>query len=449
MLTYIKSTIWDFVLCVVASTSLAYTVCSGFYATQPYQDAAGIAIMAGICIVVTAALFAASWSTRTIVFGSIAIAVCLIGVVIASVATSTTSTALEDAPGNNLFFSLSVLIPPVVVFVLSRRKASAVALIVVGVLLCAVIEYLYWYGHIGAFIVFFASSTALFVYRTYQASLINSESERFAFNSVTAAGVALALVSILLGAGVFMLVITPLSPPHLVVKLLTEHYRTEDHEVKGTSNTQSVLDPELFSNTLSNQVVETSSINSDQANKQTNDTTDQNDSNAQDVTGTSVSMGNVDQKDEEDGGLQFDPPWLPYVIAPLILLLLIVAAILVKRLLRARRFRAMTSGSNAQSVRSLYLFFLERFGRFKIPQPQTLTLSEYASGFASTFSDFERKAPSPTFPELTAVYSENVYGGVEPDDTALSKFEDYYHTFYKKARGYVGKLKYCLMYFFI
>lgn len=448
MLNYLKNSVWDFVLCVVAAAALSYTACSAFYSAQPYQSVLGVVAMVVISAVVEAALFLTSTSRRARVLGAVGIAVVVIVVLAVAFATSTSSTVLDDTAGNNVYFALCVLVPPLLVYPLSRRRWSTVVLIIVGIFFCAVIEYLYWYGHVIAFILFIASSVTLFIYRTYQRSLLNSESETLAFNSVTAAGVGLSIAAVLLATGIFALVVAPLNPPNLVVKLITENYRVQTEDVRGVGSSTDTENLNEYSNKMSNKTSETSNISGTETNKQTNDQTNKGNTSQQDVTNMTVNLGSSQNNQSQNGNLGINfPNWLPLVIA-IIVILLIVGSILLKKYLRKRRFNKLTAGDNNDSADALYLFFLSRFQKFRVPQPGTLTLSEYGKAYSDTFTEFESMAEGPTFASLSDIYSANVYGKKDLTDEQISAFKEYYRSFYKRAARYIGRIKYALLYFF-
>ena len=441
MWVYIKNSLLDCLLCIVASSALSYTACSGFYATQPYQDVWGTLLIVGICAVLTVALFAISLTRTSRLIGGIALAVVVLAAFGAAVATSSVLAPMEDAEGNNLYLAFCLLTPPIATFLLSRHKLACVLLIVVGVLFCGVIEYLYWYGHIVAFALFLVSSITLYVYRTYQSSLLNSESEHLAFGSVTAAGLALALVAVGAGIGLFVGAIAPLEPPNMVVKLITEHYRAEEKEVRGIGSTADERNDDL-SNEQGDDISQSSETSDDDANAD-----DDADKSPFDFLGLNDENSLLGRIGAGLASLTMNfPDWWP-LVAALLVVLVIAAVIAMKKLLRRRRFGKMLELGSDGAARELYLFFLNRFARFKIPQPGTLTLKEYAAGFSDTFKKFEQRLDDPAFNTLTSLYVRSVYGGQAVTEEELSTFTDYYARFYKWACSYVGRFKYCRMFF--
>lgn len=444
----LKNYIWDFVLCVVISASLDFSMCSAFYSTQVYQNPAGIAVMAVIAAVICGVLLATSFSTRSRIIGAIALAVGIV-VTLAISASGSGGDVTNDAAGNNFYFAVVAIAVPVLVYVLSRKRVLVIVLLVVGVFACAVIEYLYWYGHWVAFIVFLVGGIAMLVYRTYQKSVLSSDTDALAFTSVTASGVGLALVAVLLGGGVFAVAIAPLNPPNLVVKLITEHYRTQTQEFKGVGNTTSVENLNVYSNKMSDKSTQTNNRSGKQKNKDNNKKTDQGNATTTPVTGTPTSLGTTTDNSSGGGnnGLNM-PDWLPYLIVALVIIA-IIAIIVSRQFIRRRRYNRMTAGPPEQTAENLYVFFMRSFNRLKIPQPGALTLGEYSKGYQDVFTDFEEKGSGPSFEELTKIYEENAYGGRPITEEQSSLFKQYYKNLYKRIAHYVGHLRYLVKYFFV
>lgn len=445
----LKNYIWDFVLCVVISVALAYTLCSAFYSTQVFQNPAGIAIMSAFAAVICAALLATSFSTRMRVFGAIGVALCAVIALAVAGSTSAGGNPMDDATGNNLYFAIIAIAVPVLVYAFSRRRGLAILLLIVGVFLCAVVEYLYWYHHVVAFIVFLVAAIAMVVYRTYQRSVLHSDTDTLAFTSVTASGVGLALVAVLVGGGLFALVIAPLNPPNLVVKLITEHYRVQTEEVKGVGNTTNTENLNIYSNRMSNKSSQTNNQTGKQKTKENNQKTAQGNTTTQQVTGTPTSLGRAtdDSAGGGNNGLNV-PEWLPYLIIVLVILA-IIAIIVSRQFIRRRRYNRMTAGPPEQTAENLYVFFMRSFNRLKIPQPGALTLGEYSKGYQDVFTDFEEKGSGPSFDELTKIYEENAYGGRPITEEQSSLFKQYYKNLYKRIAHYVGHLRYLVKYFFV
>lgn len=450
MSVYLKSVLWDFLLCILAATPLCYTIASCFFATQGFQNPVGVLLMGLVSAAVVAALLLITRNTKSTAIGSIVFIIACIAILALCASLDPASGVLDDQAGNAVIPALLFILTPLGVFALSRRRKTTVILLVVGVFICAVVEYLYWYGHLVSFLIFLVGAIALLVLRTYQKNLLSSESETTAFGSVSIAGLALGLIALLCAGGLAVCVIAPLGLPHANVKLITEHYRIQQKEVQGSGSTTSTENLNIYSNRQSNKTELSSNDDSNTKNKQIEGKTTQGNSTTQDTSGTQLSMGKDDSKSGGGGGalsMQV-PEWVPYVLIILVILL-IVGVILAKKALRKRRFKQMTSVSNALSAQSLYLFFLARLVRIGFPAPGSTTLKSFSQAQERELLRFENNEKTCEFSELTNLYLLVLFGSRPITDQQLDLFEKYYRKFYKRIRAYVGTPKYCLLFFLI
>ena len=234
---YIRSHALDYVLCVVAASALSFTVCSAYYATQPLQ-AYPFAFVAA-CALILVLLFAIAYNTRTIVVGGLAFAGLVVAAAVWCVLSNPNMLPLEDVEGNRLLVLLPLVLTPLGVFLLSRRRVGCIILILLGAYICAIIEYLYWYNHIMAAALFLVGAIALLVVRNYSDTVQRAQAGQVAFGSVGITGLGMVLLAALAATSLYILVIAPLNPPSLQVKLFTEYRSAEEIEVFGTGSTVS------------------------------------------------------------------------------------------------------------------------------------------------------------------------------------------------------------------
>ena len=436
---FMRTVLWECLLCIVTSVALSYTLASVFYASQPFQTLAGLAGMVVACGVLTVALFASTFSTKASLYGALGIGVAVVGCVVAGFATSSAPTPMEDVVGNNIYIVLVVVLSTLAVFFLTRRKLTSLVLVVLGIYLCALVEYLYWYGHVVSFVVFALGAVALFAVRSYRNDVSASEGGQLAFGAVAASGAAITLVAALVAGGLFVLVVSPLHPQNVVVKLVTEHYRVDEVEVRGIASTMSIP-----GDTRTSQTNDQTSLSSNMVGDRTNAP------NANEGEGDSGSSeGAVQTPFGMLAALLLGlPPWAPFALL-LGIVALVAAVIGTKLLLRKRRYNKMLAGGNERATNALYLFFLERFKRLDVPELGSATLGEYVRNAAETFNKFESGTGTPDFATLTNIYTRNVYGGSGVADAELGQFKDYYHVFYKRMRKFAGTLKYARMFMFV
>ena len=439
---YAKHSVWDFVLCAIASSALCYSSLIAFLATVPFQEAPWV--IAGLCTLVTAALFIVAYNFTTALVGSIALVAvfCVSAGVCWSL--SPASVPFEDVVGNNVFLVFEVALSSVAVFVLSRRKPLVIVLLVGGLILCASLEYLYWNGQFVSAGLFCMATICLYAYRNYQLSLIGSDSEDISFGSSTFAAGVVGLLSVLLATGVFMLVIAPLEPPNVTVKLLTKHMRVDEKHVAGTGDEESVINIELFSWNDTGTESGTGTSEGESAERGNGDR-ETDDMSPQATAGSSFNIDNTGQ----DSGTAIRiaaPDWMPIAI-PLIIVALIALVIAARKLVRRSRCNRIRALPSRERVEGFYLMFVRAFGKMKMAVPDCQTLREYVNAAAGEIGRFEGQLDNVAFAGLTETYSSVVYGHEDPSDEQLASFDEYYGTFYRNARKYVGPIRYLRLFF--
>lgn len=434
-LRYLRSRLWELALLALASSALAYTACSAFYATQPFQ--AEPWLIALPCAALSAALVCVAYSRRTALWGGIAIAVVCIAAVIACVAASPYELPLEDAEGNLVFLVLVVVLCAVAAFLLSRTLPGSFALLVGGAYLSALVEFLYWYGHVVALCLFVAAAIGLIACCGYRRAVRGSDEGTVAFAPVALAAIALACVAALAGAGVFYGVIAPLDPPRQEVKLIVENRRLDEVLIFGTGS--SVNDETGEGGSLAGTDEE---VGGEDADVEWYDVFQ---SGVRDLLG----MDDDQTGDEGTTTMLERISYLALIVAGIVVAL-ILAAIAAKKGLRRRRYNRMTSGDSETAASNLYLFFLDRMEKMKVARPDAMGLAEFARDFAPTFKAFEGDAQSdeePAFTALTDVYMRTAYGKGTVSDDELRSFKDYYQSFYKNARRRIGGVRYLFKFF--
>lgn len=432
---------FDILFCTLSSSALAYTLCSAFYATQPFQQMVWLIVLA--CFVVTFALYVVALRARLV--GGIVFGVAALAAIVACALASPVESVLDDEVGNYTLFALIAVLTPLLTFLLSRKRASMVLLVVLGVYLCAVIEYLYWYGHVAAFLLFVGGCVALLVYRSYQLAVIGSDSDALAFPIVSVSGAVLVALALALSAGVFVLVVEPLDPPNLIVKLITEHVRLDEEEVRGTGDAVNVENDQLFSLVTNDIVQQADNPEEEDSQQDMDDTSDDDSDETEENAGASVGL-------DEDGDRGVDAqrisvlPW-GYVLIPLLLAALVAGVIALRRRLRNRRFQKLLAADGRAGMEGLYLFFMRRFKKLKLPVPANQTLLEFLQASKAAYERFEDPQQEVRLAQLTDAYIGVVYGGQPFVDGHRELFSAYYREFYKNARRYVGRVRYCFKFF--
>ena len=447
-LSYAKYSVWDFVLCAIASCCLSCSCFVGFKATHVFMADPLPAIL--LCVVLTAAFFAIAYRPNIAAAGSVALVVLICAGAVAGWQASGTESLLDDVEGNYAYLVVLCSLCSAAVFMLSRKRAGAVVLLVGGLFLCAIMEYLYWGGHLVEFVLFGLSAAALLAYRRYQAGLRGSDTEQLSFGSAVIAAVVVVALATGLSAGVFAVCIAPLDPPNVIVKLLTKHVRMDEEHLLGVGDAVDVENDDLTSSDTNDRQNPESdeNANGSQDQQQNMDDSSQSDDNTVDDAGSAVGL---DEYMDHDAGQAVNtsmPDWAPFLMGFLVIAL--VAAIIAgRKYLRRRRVEALRALPPDERVRGMFLLLLGKLRRMKVPEPECQTLNEYLVTVEPMMARFEQLEgdAKPQWNELVATYALSAYGKVTPSDGDLATFDTYYGEFYRRARRYVGNVRYPVMFF--
>lgn len=444
-LQYLRYQLWEFLFGTCATVALVYVACTGFDCTRPLQG--NPLIIIGISALLTAYLCCISYRPLVTVTGSLVLLVALAGATVACWQAAGVASIVDDVAGNYAPFVLIEGLAAVLVFVLSRRKVTLLVLLVGGVILCAAIEYLYFLGHLIPTLIFAAAVTAWYAYRNYQRNLLNSESESMSFGAASIAGLALCIVALAAGVGIFTLCIQPLNPPNIVVKLITQHVRVDTEDVRGVGDSVSVENDKLFSNNV-NEQIDASNAGSKNASqgKSMEDAGQNENGDATENSGGAVGLS-ADADQDAGGAVSLEiPSWLCVAILPG-LLIFTVAVIVIRKLLRRRRWRAIVALPPQDRMRASFLYFMRCFQKMKVQQPGTLTLGEYLISVQDALQSFEQTTDAPRFNRITKSYCDVAYGNAVPSSDELSEVECFHDVFYRRARKFRGGLRYLWLFF--
>ncbi len=437
---FIQSSVLDFVLVLLVSASLSFTISYGFHSAWAYRgDAALVALLTLPTLV---CLYAGSWSKRAVWPAAIACAVVGIGMTAAAVAISPepfiVDGAISDTEGCYGIFALVCFLVPVVVFLLSRRPVGLVFLLVASVVAAGLVQFLYreWAMAglgIPAAVAMLFGIGMMFVYECYKQSVYSANRvKRTSFAGAFAFSALIGAVCVLVGVGVFYGVVaaTDMETPEIklfernVSPPVTDEARDyEKMQIRGNETTSNTGD-------------------------ETDDTGDAGeggDPNVESGTATlpdtilgklASSLAGIDpdsvDSSSDNSALHF--AWqLLWIIYTVLAVAAVVAFLALWRYRRTLRLKRIAKRSNAYQVYFLYMFLLERFRRVRIRKPAHLTPMEFAQGFSRTMHSYTRGTNGVDFVEVTDLYQQAVFGGCEPGDEQVERVRGYYRAFYKNA----------------
>lgn len=440
MFEYLKASVWDLVLTAAASMALCYMALDGFYVSPALQQGP---LPALLCVVCCAALFAVARNGKTARLGGLAYAACIVVAWVAAGALTPGGDIFTDNESNYLIFAMICTAVPTLCFLVSRRRAGAALLFTGGVFLCALVQLLYERNQVVWLAVFVVAAIALVAFKNYQLSLRAATTVRTAaMMPGFAAALAVALLAVGVGAGVWCAIIAPLDPGAVEIKLVTEYRALETRQVIGTSNIFQTPNLDVTSSQINDAVRTTDDIQEDPEGMVWPATGNEEEEDDQDQESTFLGLDLDSLQNSFD--LQQNPLVMPLMIGVILLLAALVAAyFLGRRRWRAVRLERLRQQGPAREFQGLFLFVLSRLGRLGIAIPVGQTMSEFGRNSQAALEPYDKGAQG-RFSALAEQYCAVVYGNAEPSQELLEAMERYYCSFWKTCREQMGNARYLL-----
>ena len=446
---FLRASVFDYLLVLVVSTALVFTVSYGFYSAPDLRG--NVVLIAAASAVLLAVLYVGSWSKRAVVVSAILYVVIAAGVV-AGIATLSPQAVdlfvdgqINDVEDNYAVFGLILAIVPPIVYLLSRRSWGVAALFFVGTLACGVIQFLYrdWIssqpGTLAALIAYVGMG-ALFVMQGYRRGVLTSKIvKKTSFLAAFAFGIAGSLVCAGIGALAFYAVISGLGLGTVDAKPFEDYYTRPVIEYDGNFEQELVYDPDLGTSNLSDEIDYTNDDENGVEGEQ-----DAQSSGGFAFVSTVFDTLNLDEWQETFEALRFDIP-LPMRILLWVLPFLVVAlAVYIRYDRRRRRIRDIERKPNPERVALLYNFFMRGFKRMKVEKPPAATPLEFALSSAGELAGFARNESHADLLGITLIYQRAVYGAGNVSDEDYRYVRDYYDAFFSNAHARMGHVGWAL-----
>ena len=427
---YLKSAVWDLLLCVLMCGALVTAVSDGFNVDDALR--LNHVLVYGLSAVLSAILIAASYSKRTLVPGIVVFAVVCAGVLAYAAATSTNQTVFADEYGNNLLFAALLVVVCLLVFLLSRRPAGAVVLAVAGVFAIVTTQFLYQHEPYVEFALFGVAATINCLFRGYVRNLRASETVKTAFASTIAVSLIMCLIAGGVGVGVWYAVVEPLNPPARELILITEYRAQPEVTVTATTTLRQLLS-DLTSNQQpdSQADVDNPDLDNNGPDAGSNNSDDQQQGSLADALAAAVSVT-----------YEVIVTW--WLVIVIVLAALIAGSVALKVALRKRRFKLLCALPARKQAKAFYLFFIRRFAKLgfaKIPED---TPREYLHHADNQLRMFDAAGEGPAFAQVADVFERAAFGGAEPSGDDLELCHTYYDAFYGRSRSYVRFPRYAI-----
>ncbi len=437
---FLQSTVLDFVLVLVVSAMLTFTVSFAFHSAWDYRG--NLTLIVALTIPTLICLYAGTWSKKMVLPSGVATLV--MGVLMVGIACAVSpepflsGSGIADTEGAYGIFAIVAFLVPVAVFLLSRRPVGLVFLLLLSVLAAGIVQFMYreWSltePGVPAAVVMLLGIGMLFVYECYKQSIYSANRvKRTSFAGAFAFSALIGAVCVLVGAGVFYGVVqaTSLSTPE--VKLF-ESYVSRPPAEQAQDYDKMDIQGDSTSNNTNDNTDETS----DEAEGGTPDVQQGTATMQETFVGRlamSVAGVNPDTNDPDSNNdamrLAMELMWILYIA---LAVAAVVAFLAFWRYRRTLRLKRIAKFSNAYQVYYLYHFLIERFRRVRIAKPDRMTPAEFARDFAKPMYSYTRGTDGVDFIEVTSVYEDAVFGGRQVSDEALARVVRYYRAFYKNA----------------
>ena len=442
---YARSAAFDFLLCFVISCAMGFITCGAFFVSPDLQYSP-FALVAGAAIPL-AMLFAAAYSKRTIVVGGIAIVAVLGVACLVASGVSGASWMFDEVESNPTPFILIMFICSLSTFLCTRKRwMSRVYLVVAAFEMCFV-EFLYRWGYWPALLVALVALGAMVVYRNYHANLRDASTDRVSFTSAFGAGMGYSLVLAGIASMLFFLIVAPLNPGAIEFKPFTRYMNYETIEMTGIGDATATPDQDNRTNQTNDVIEETNDL--DDSNGESSQGDESNMSPEDNpFIGTLQDLANSTIKSlQELVNFLIENP--PLGLLVLVLLLIVLSSpYWIKKLLRRRWYVKTSALPPLERIEGLYAFFMRRFELLGIKPAPGMTLAEFAESNKGAMAPFGGNPLNATFADLTDVHSRCVYGGCEPTEDEVGKFDAFYKGFYRSFVRACGRAKYVLKFRF-
>lgn len=439
----VKAMFAEVLLCTLISMALAVTVFAGFDSSGPLPVNMGV--MAFIALLVTGVLEAGSHSGKTksearVRYGKGKLTAVLMS--IAALALSIFLLYQKSAAGSfamwadllgamdknpNLFPAVTVMVA-LLVFWLSRTRAGICLLFLGGSFLAAFFDLLGYPVSALGLILFLLGCLTLCFYRAKEAL----KTRVFRWNSLVRSAMAAGLI-LFVAAGLFYGASGFLQPPTGKGELAARLREEPIMERLGISTTKTIVTEEPIPPEIQKQEKpeEEKKLEEEKQQDQRKET-----GRIGDGLHLATAMAVTFQAAET----------ILWVALPIVIVLA-VAAVPMRMMLRKRWYQKVLAGSREQGVELLYAYFLKRLGRIGLKRPRDMTLSEFAEHARETLKDFA--VYDADFMCLTRIYQKVIYGGQRVSEKEFALFQDFYTEFLKNLKRQMGGMKYLFAYFML
>lgn len=457
--SYLNSRKGELLLVWLSAWAVSTVAMNGFFldslvVEHGYWFRAGIALGADLILCLT--LFVGAHDPKRKAAAAAAyIAVAAVCVIVA-IALSTGEDVYQDTEGNYLYLALDLVVVCLAAFLLSRTLTGCMLWFVVAAFVCAAAQAFWSAEDSVASIAAVVSALSLVIYRNFRLGVRGAQAaKKGAGGMAFATAVVPAAAACAIAVAAWVLVIAPLGPGTLDVKLFTEYRQLPIEEYVGTATERPLLNYDMTSKTtVDGDAYTTDDLKEDATSDVTVDAASAMQQQALanaagSGTGSSAGGGSKQDYSNDSTSQVYNPisydsqfPWLVvWIVIAACILALLIGYFLGRRYLRRRRLRQILAKDPSSQIKELYRLLLAKLERIGFAQPQGMSLTEYAATSARAMDMMTEETRVP-LAAMTEVYVACVYGDKQPTQDDAVLFSAYYLRFWKAARAQLGNLKY-------
>ncbi len=448
---YLVQVLPEALLTVAFAVCFAIVVMQGFVVDPAIQFA--VVPLALVCLVLQAPLYLGADPARSRgaqVAGGAVFALLAVGILVWGVASSGEAGALADDESAHVAPALVLVLANLLAYLLSRRMGGLFALALITLATFGFVEYAYQSALTVPSVAAYFCLAALLMVRNHALSVrAAGEAAHGSYGRAAGAALITAAACTAVAVAVWTLVIAPLAPGRVDVKLFTEYRSPETVLVTNPTQTIYVEDPDQTTVTVTDEQTfgdKTSQITGDDpALAQLGDFI----ANSREMAG---EKSDYRFELDENGVYLYtlSTPtfwWLLWFLVPVAL---IVVAVVVRLALRRRSERAVAAGSPIEQVEVTYRRALTVFGRLGLGRAPSQTPREFAYAGQSRLEAFLAPAEdTPSWDDVTAAFELACYGDREPAQAQLAACASLRQALPLCVRKRVGRLRYILRYFWL
>lgn len=456
MRLFLRANAGDFALVLVAAVGLVLTVSFGFESAPLLRGNVFIVTLAIVPLLLI--LYAGSWSKRAAALAAVGAALyCsfIVGVCVAAQPYQVdlfTDGVINDDPQSYVIFGIVLVVVPVLVYLLSRRRIGMVVLVVGAIVACGVIHLLYrdWAevnGGTTVTVAVLVACGALLIFQRYRANAYQvTHLESTAFGSAFVYAVGLSAACFGVGALVFFAVIAPLGLQTVELRPFQDYYYRPVVEYTGVYDSSSVEDPDNVTSALDDQVSYTNQEAEGGAESYAPDSADALGSNPVASALEQMAAFDITSWLQEFMAISYERFRAGALLVAIALVALLAIAAFLQRYVRRRRVAKLESQPLDRRIWTLYGFFCKRLARLGYGKPDAMTPMEYAFASAKSLPQFSQDTGGVDFVDVTLAYQRACLdeGRVTEEDWETCK--RFYRPFFRNARLQVGGLRW-LKYF--